>query len=554
MSNEISIFKTFVGKAGISTQLWSIEIDEKIVRDHLIEKAGCLPEHRQDLSNFVTLSHLFKHLSSLPELSKSQTVLHRNLASIKQQNAVEAAIELLSPRLPKFVYFASYDRMSGNVSIDKLQADIAANALNTSDRVFLAFLDFAGTKLEELLSLTDFESLKARVEGASIKISKQIFEYWSQNRHLRVEFSITGAQPGDPPPFNTGTIMRTRIFNQLHEMTVGFDERSAGFVWFFSFLVWFSHIKKTHGNVIILLDEPGLNLHGTAQADLLRYIQERLAPNHQVVYTTHSPFMVPTQNILSVRTVEDVVREKGPKHFEFETLGTKVGDKILSTDRETLFPLQSALGYEITQSLFIGEHTLVVEGPSDILYIQAISNELKRRDRVPIDRRWTICPAGGVDKVSAFLSLFGGNKLHVAVFIDYAIGFKAKVEAIRKSKLLQDGHVFTAAELCDQVEADVEDVLGPELYAQIISGAFQLSPPLGVAELGGSDGKPVRLLDRVENIFRTLPKTAEFDHYSPAMWLLEHPDILHKSSLAVDLALNRFENLFKKLNDLLPQA
>ena len=73
--------------------------------------------------------------------------------------------------------------------------------------------------------------------------------------------------------------------------------------------------------------------------------------------------------MMSVRTIEDVVQtdQRGRK----ESLGTKVGDKVLSTDKDTLFPLQGALGYEITQSLFIGDHSLLVEGPSDLLYLQA---------------------------------------------------------------------------------------------------------------------------------------------------------------------------------------
>ena len=80
-------------------------------------------------------------------------------------------------------------------------------------------------------------------------------------------------------------------------MSLPFSDRSAGFIWFFSFLVAFSQVQKEHGNVVILLDEPGLNLHGRAQADLLRYITERLMPKHQVIYTTHSPFMVPADKL-----------------------------------------------------------------------------------------------------------------------------------------------------------------------------------------------------------------------------------------------------------------
>src|SRR4029077_3372121 len=99
------------------------------------------------------------------------------------------------------------------------------------------------------------------------------------------------------------------------------------------------------------------------------------------------------------RTVEDVVvygQDGRPK----EILGTKVGDDVLSTDKDTLFPLQGALGYEITQTLFVGKHTLLVEGPSDLLYLTAFSQALKKDGRTSLDPRWTISTVGGADKVA----------------------------------------------------------------------------------------------------------------------------------------------------------
>ena len=177
--------------------------------------------------------------------------------------------------------------------------------------------------------------------------------------------------------------------------------------------------------MIILLDEPGLNLHAKAQADLLKYIEQELKPKHQVIYKTHSPFMVPTNDLASVRIVEDV--ERGG-----ELLGTKVSEDSLSVTKDTLFPLQGALGYEITQSLFIGKNTLLVEGPSDILYLKAASEVLKQKGRTHLDERWVICPAGGLDKVPAFLSLFSGNWLNVAVLTDIANGDKRKIERLKK--------------------------------------------------------------------------------------------------------------------------
>ena len=273
-------------------------------------------------------------------------------------------------------------------------------------KFFLDFLKLSGTTLEELRDAHRFEELNAKCEAASSSITDQIFEYWSQNDALEVEVISSEGRSKDPAPFNSGTVVRARVRNTIHRASVPFSERSAGFVWFFSFLVQFAQIRKQAGNVIILLDEPGLTLHGKAQADLLRYIEEKLLPHHQVIFSTHSPFMVPARRLETVRIVEDVVDKSSRRHIPH---GTKVSSDILVTDKETLFPLQGALGYDITQSLFVGENTLLVEGASDVLYLQAFSDALKRRGREPLDQRWTLCPAGSIDKIQPFVSLFGGN-------------------------------------------------------------------------------------------------------------------------------------------------
>jgi hypothetical protein len=226
---------------------------------------------------------------------------------------------------------------------------------------------------------------------------------------------------------------------------------------------------------------------------------------------------------------------------------------VFSTDRDTLFPLQGALGYEITQTLFVGKHTLIVEGPSDILYLQAASAELGRRNRARLDARWTMCPAGGVDKVAAFLSLFGGNKLHVAVLVDYAQGQKAKVDSLRKSKLLQDGHVFTTTDFCAEKEADVEDFFGLDLYAELVNAACGLDGKnkLTAAQIQSAQESSPRIVKRVEAILRLRTTIPDFDHYVPAMWLLQNPNWFNKDEPLRAAALDRFEALFKKLNALL---
>ena len=73
------------------------------------------------------------------------------------------------------------------------------------------------------------------------------------------------------------------------------------------------------------------------------------------------------------------------------------------------------MGFEVTQTLMIGTNTLLVEGPSDILYLQAASAALKAASRPHLSPHWAICPSGGIDKVLPFVRLFYGNKLNVAV-------------------------------------------------------------------------------------------------------------------------------------------
>jgi len=546
--DEVHIAKSYEQ----ADQTWEVPIDEKQALHYLVSQAELLDEHRQALEKFDSAEALYNHLGGLSDRSSSMTSLMERIGQFRKKSTTLRAIDILSARLPKFLYISQYGRMSGDVSVEKLLQDIAAQSVSESDQIFLEFLEFAGTNLEEVQSAIQHEDLNARCEAASNKITDQIFEYWTQNQHLAVEVDIQAGKPGDPPPFNAGTVMHARVRNNLHRISVPFSDRSTGFIWFFSFLVVFSQVRKKHGNVIMLLDEPSLNLHGTAQKDLLRYIKEQLAPHHQIIYTTHSPFMVQADDLASVRTVEDVIRMARPT--KFEVLGTKVGENVLTSDPETLFPLQGALGYEITQSLFIGEHTLLVEGPSDILYLQAASAALREHGQLSLDPRWVLCPSGGLDKVHAFVSLFIGNKLHIAVLADLAKGQKNKVEQLKKSELLKAGHVYTVADFCDQEEADIEDLFTSELFVSFVNNAYNLPNPhkLTPEKLEAADPSTPRKVKKAEAYFRLLPDSLPtFSHYTPAYWLIQNPKFLSAKTKAAMETLDRFAKIFATFDNLL---
>ena len=233
--------------------------------------------------------------------------------------------------------------------------------------------------------------------------------------------------------------------------------------------------------------------------------------------------------------------------------GTKVTQDILRVKADTLFPLQGALGYEATQTLFVGEHTLLVEGPSDILYLQGLSAALKARGRTELDARWTLCPAGGIDRIMPFVSLFAGKQLHVAVLSDMAQGAKGKVERIRRTDILQAGHFFTVADFIDAAEGDIEDVFDPEIYAAIVNRSYALPKPhrITVEKLNQDTSTP-RVVKKVEAMFQLIPDTIPmFDHYTPAAWLIRNPDVLAGESKSIEGTLAVAEHVFEKFNGLL---
>lgn len=536
--------KRFIGDL---TFIWDVAVDERACLEYLISSNGLDAIERDTLKGAVTFSAAIAALSALPQRSENLERLHAEVSLLPEANIFKAVISILSPCMPKFFYTSHFDRMSGEVAVNKIIQDVQNKTVSPSDQIFLDFLEYAGTSLDELKGTTKHEDLKAKCEGASNEITDEIFQFWSQNDALRVVLDIGEGKSGDPVPFNSGTIVKIRIDNLNHRVTVPLSERSAGFIWFFSFLSQFKQLKKSTGNAIILLDEPGLTLHGKAQADLLRYIEERLLPEHQVIFTTHSPFMVPSGKIDCVRIVEDVVRHEGRKTTVF---GTKVSSDVLSVDQDTLFPLQGALGYEITQSLFIAPNTLLVEGPSDILYLQAFSTALKSRKREGLDPRWVVCPSGGIDKISPFVSLFGGNSLNIAVLCDLAVGDKGKLERLKNSQILRAGKLFTAADFTGKSESDIEDFLHPDLFLRLLNTAYGLSKKncLSQAKLDATSVNTERIVKKVEAAFRTMPPDMpEFDHFFPSNWLIRNPDFLVDSG-EVAATLDVFESAFSAIN------
>ena len=389
---------------GFEREEWSLQVSKEKVLSHLLDELDLPATDTTKVENSSTVNDLVGALRSLESTTPTATATLEKIESWRDSDPVLAAIDILSERRPKFVYFGDYDVMPGKVSIPRLIFHRDSGALERGEEALLALLSMAGVDPQEFISSDNHERLIRQMENASNAISDEVFAYWSQNKELQVELhTIVTAEPSSGMQLNGAPLLQIRVKNQRHRVTVPFDERSRGFVWFFSFLAYFLKLEEeTTQPLILLLDEPGLSLHATAQHDLLRFINERLAPHHQVIFTTHSPFMVDPHNFGRVRTVIDAP----------ET-GTTVSSDILKTDAESAFPLHAALGVELTQTLFVGPNVLLVEGPSDVIYLQYLSEQLIKAGKTGLDDRWVLVPGGGISKLAAFMTLFGANQMKV---------------------------------------------------------------------------------------------------------------------------------------------
>ena len=500
----------------------------------------------------------------LRQLSTAQAMLEMLQEADEETSETEALIEdltaiqglglslfvfrkVLKERIPKFLYFDEYYQMKGQDNLDALLERVQSGTLEDSDHPLLGLIGLAGLRLEMVVNVNNTETLIARLEAAGNQLTQSVLKYWSQNSHLRMRFDIREARPQDGPGMDHGTNIWGRVEDTRHMVSTALGTRSKGFVWFFSFLAWYDKLRRDGSNLILLLDEPGLSLHGRAQADLLVYFEDELRPHHQLIYTTHSPFMVDPGHFNRVRIVQDLSIEANSTNLPENQQGTKVSTDVLEATSDSLFPLQGALGYEIHQSLFIGPNCLVVEGVSDLLYIQTLSAVLQRRGQRGLSAEWTITPVGGADKVPTFVALIGAqSNLNVAVLIDFQKKGQQSIEGLYKSKLLKKQQVMTFADFTGGSEADIEDMFAPEFYLKLVNGEYGAA--LKLSQLASTHP---RILQRVEQRLekRHLPKSAQFNHYRPARYLSENIGSLEEG--LDDETLDRFQRAFDALNKLL---
>lgn len=449
-----------------------------------------------------------------------------NLADsiVADKDAQQRARKWALGAIPKFIYVDEYPELDGHQDIAAYIHRKSQGKQNDSDKNFEKLCKVAGLDPDELQKLhgeNDYETRNQLANRASAVVTGEIKRLW-KDRALKIRFNLDA--------HHLDTIISDPT--STYDVEVNLNDRSRGFQWFFAFYITFS--ADTDGgsaeNAVLLLDEPGLYLHAKSQSDLLHHLEVDFS--NQILYSTHSPFMVPTQALDSVRTVNIA-----------EEAGTTVTNDPTG-DARTLFPLQAALGYDLAQSLFVGPNNLVVEGVTDFWIMSAVSAYASEKGRTSLSQTLTMTPAGGAQKVSYMVALLTSESLNVLVLLDTERDSKATKDELLKTKLIRDQNVVFVSEAfaTPPTEADIEDLLDPAIYEALVRESY-------AAELKDKtltlNAKIPRVAKRIEAGLTDIG--IPFHKTRPTRLFLKKM-ASEPEKLVPDQSLERFEALFSLIN------
>lgn len=352
----------------------------------------------------------------------------------------ETEWDITSPS-PEIVYYNEYDLISDVLYFDEEKDE------NKDNSTFWNLLQI-GDLTEEDITETTGRAHDQAIENAENEIENQLNDGWSQ-KDVQVKLSYSNGENC------LRLYIQDEILDEERELTHP-SQRSEGFQWFFSFYV--NMLAETGGDSstykILLLDDPAVHLHPSGKQDWLESLEE-IAQEEQVLYTSHSPYLIEKQYPSRIRTVED-----SPN-------GTKINADIFDADTGTLEPLRNNLGIDLSASPFVSEGQLLVEGPSEYYILSAVGTYMDDvLDRGFIDwREISLMPVRGADDVVGKASWLESENLEYVILLDSDEEGRRVQERIQQHhQHIDDDRIQLLSRRPHDEDVVIEDVFDPEFY------------------------------------------------------------------------------------------
>lgn len=342
-----------------------------------------------------------------------------------------------------------------------------------------------------------------------------------------------------------------------------FAERSSGLKYFLSYLIQSQAHRPTAQERILLMDEPDTYLSAEAQQDLMRILRDLAEdqpgrPAVQVVYVTHSPFLIDKNYAERIRVLEKgrgrdgtlVVANAAQNHYE---------------------PLRSAFGSYVGETAFVGSVNLLVEGITEQVLLAGASRAIRKGaggDNESLDlNRIVIVPCGSASHVPYMVHLVRGRdaeKPPVVVLLDSDTAGDEAVKLLRRkplSGMLASDLVLQLGKVPHEVDGvgEIEDLIPVDLAAAAANVCLQelamyragSAAKVKVEEIEAAEGAGV--FDRLNAVLAAKDSKVEKLPFARAVVrLCEERADAHKK--AVDIYLSRMRKLIVEVNRLRRRA
>lgn len=356
------------------------------------------------------IEKIVTHIASIPEEETKEEIieavnelkLENNALDLK--SAANTFLNELLTYIPNFIFFSDF--------LDILPFEVVlAEAKN--HKTVLDFAKVANLDLDKVIAATDLQRRRNILSKHSASISGDFMEYWDQNR-----LDLVAEPDGEYLRIGIKEAGKTLLFKP--------EQRSKGFQWFLSFYLRLNAERDEIS--IILIDEPGLYLHAKAQENVMNVL-ENIAKESQIIFSTHSPYLIDTQRLDRVRLV-----------LKDDHTGTQIENKIHKrADTETLTPIITAIGLDISKDFSIaGKKNVLLEGISDYYIVQALRHYIKINNA-------NFIPCVGAPKFPQIVSLLIGWDLEfLAVLDNDSAGKRIAKVLIEKLSVESDRIIFVS--------------------------------------------------------------------------------------------------------------
>jgi hypothetical protein len=437
---------------------------------------------------------------------------------LPSQNQVDNACHWIFARMPLFIYFDRYDVIDSAVHIPSLLEQIQQTPTGPRVRTTECLFRHVGLDLKRLAALGQHQP--GQQVGPEVRrlLDERAIQFSSASNAMTERFSGWWGQRKHKFRYQAdGDYFRVWVSDDLDPSEIELDQRSAGMQYFFCFfIVFLVEAQEGHKNSILLLDEPGLHIHGMAQAKVIEFL-EKLSVDNQILYSTHSPFLIDVNHLDRVRSV-----------YQDKDGSARVSEDVRPRDKETLFPLQAALGYQLAQGLFLSKRQLIVEELTDYWLVKTVAHALRLRKLPSLREDIAIVPAAGVAELLPLASMLIGHDVEIGALLHGEEPARREGKQLVQKLLAGDGDDRRCFFIGDFIGApphiEIEDVFPEQEYFSAVKEAY---PKANLSF--ESDEVPLpSLVAKVEACFSK--QSMEFDRWRPAQVLrdriLESPDKL----------------------------